>query len=97
MRTSSAIGLACGLVLGLAACTPDREGEMGRVDPQQVPEDGQPGVHTEAEPMDRQLREALAACEDVEPAVSREQCETEARRAYEIRQFGEGNDADTPR
>lgn len=66
----------------LAACTPDRDGEMGRVDPATTPQGDAP-MSVDAAERERQLRDALAACEDVEPAVSREQCEAEARRAYE--------------
>ena len=75
--------VACS-AFALAACTPDREGEMGRVDPATA-QDGQPDLDQPATPPDQQLRDALAACADVEPAVSREQCEAEARRAYELR------------
>ncbi|TXK65725.1 hypothetical protein [Alkalisalibacterium limincola] len=70
--------------MSLAACTPDREGEMGRVDPATPPPDGVT-VTVDAAERERQYRDALAACADVEPALSREQCEAEARRAYEGR------------
>jgi hypothetical protein len=74
--------ITAGTCITLAACTPDREGEMGRVDPAAVPP-GDATVTVDAAERERQLRDALAACEDVTPALSREQCETEARRAYE--------------
>jgi hypothetical protein len=62
----------------LAACTPDRPGEMGRVDAESAMQPPPEGVSPE-----QVLRDALEACRDVIPAVSREQCEAEARRAYE--------------
>lgn len=68
--------------IALAACTPERDGEMGRVDPAATPP-GDATISVDAAERERQLRDALAACEDVQPAVSREQCEAEARRAYE--------------
>ena len=74
--------ITAGACMGLAACTPDREGEMGRVDPAST-SPGDAEVSVPADERERQLREALAACEDVEPELSREQCETEARRAHE--------------
>lgn len=81
MRTQLLMIAACTCVT-LAACTPDREGEMGRVDPATTPQGDAP-VSVDAGERERQLRDALAACEDVEPAPSRQQCEAEARRAYE--------------
>lgn len=74
--------ITAGTCITLAACTPDREGEMGRVDPATAPA-GDAAVSVDPAQRERQFREALAACEDVEPALSREQCEAEARRAHE--------------
>ena len=76
------ISIAAGTCITLAACTPEREGEMGRVDPA-APTDGGVAVSVDASEREAQLRDALAACEDVRPALSREQCESEARRAHE--------------
>lgn len=76
------ITVSAAALLALAACTPDREGEMGRVDPQTAEQ----GAAMQAEgtpPPSRQLQDALAACEGVTPSVSREQCEAEARRMHE--------------
>lgn len=75
------ITISAAALLALAACTPDREGEMGRVDPQTAEQGA--AMPAEGAAPSQQLQDALAACEDVTPAISREQCEAEARRMHE--------------